>query len=142
MLSSLAPYPITLEGKTWPTSEHYFRAMQYIDDPNYVDVIRQSQNPTAISKKEGIREGWNFVKEEIMFNAIRAKFMQHPELYAELMATGDKTIRLASKRPDNISMNNTLMRVREYLKENRYPIRPPPKVYATDASGRLIIQFK
>lgn len=25
-LSNSAPYPITLKGKRWPTSEHYFQA--------------------------------------------------------------------------------------------------------------------
>jgi predicted NAD-dependent protein-ADP-ribosyltransferase YbiA (DUF1768 family) len=32
--SNFAPYPIVLDGLTWPTSEHYFQA-QKIDDEAY-----------------------------------------------------------------------------------------------------------
>jgi predicted NAD-dependent protein-ADP-ribosyltransferase YbiA (DUF1768 family) len=30
--SNFAPYPITLGGKRWPTSEHYFQAQKFKPD--------------------------------------------------------------------------------------------------------------
>jgi predicted NAD-dependent protein-ADP-ribosyltransferase YbiA (DUF1768 family) len=32
-LSNFALYPITLKGKRWPTSEHYFQAQKFVTTP-------------------------------------------------------------------------------------------------------------
>ena len=32
-LSNFALYPITLKGKRWPTSEHYFQAQKFVTAP-------------------------------------------------------------------------------------------------------------
>ena len=29
--SNFAPYPISLDGRRWPTSEHYFQAQKFLD---------------------------------------------------------------------------------------------------------------
>lgn len=146
MLSSLAPYAIYMEGKTWRTPEHYFQVMKYIKDrPDYAKLIADSPDPTKLGYDEnGVREGWNSVKTEVMFNAIRAKFSQHPDLLKDLMGTGNKDIRLAPKRDDGISMNKVIMDVRNYIRENKYPIRPPREIYneyAHNVQGLLIIKF-
>jgi ribA/ribD-fused uncharacterized protein len=39
-----------------------------------------------------MRPDWDSVRDEIMFDCITAKFTQHEELYAILLATGDRTL--------------------------------------------------
>ena len=35
------PRPLNLDGKEWPTSEHYFQAQQFADtDPAHAEAIR------------------------------------------------------------------------------------------------------
>jgi ribA/ribD-fused uncharacterized protein len=43
-------------------------------------------------RKRPLRRDWESVKDEIMFEAVRAKFTQHEELRKILLATGDAEI--------------------------------------------------
>jgi len=39
-LSNFAPYPIRVDGKRWPTSEHYFQAQKF-RDPKLREEVRR-----------------------------------------------------------------------------------------------------
>ncbi len=41
--SNFAPYPIRLDDKLWPTSEHYFQAQKFQDDAHQEEV--RNANP-------------------------------------------------------------------------------------------------
>lgn len=92
-LSNFSPYPIKLKGKIWPTSEHYFQAMKF-DDKAYQAKIRKNWSPMNAarlgrSRKVKLRRDWESVKENIMFEAVIAKFTQHDNLRELLLGTGD-----------------------------------------------------
>lgn len=94
--SNFAAYPIQLDGKTWPTSEHYFQAQKF-DDAEHREAIRNTVSPMIAarmgrSRKKKLREDWESVKVSIMTEAVRAKFSQHEELRDLLLATGDAKI--------------------------------------------------
>lgn len=94
--SNFAPYPITLDGKDWPTSEHYFQAQKF-EDVTYQERIRQTESPMAAARmgrdrKQKLRKDWDTIKDEVMTNAVRAKFTQHAGLRTALLATGDAKI--------------------------------------------------
>lgn len=94
--SNLAPYPIRLKGKTWPTSEHYFQAQKFAGAPDE-EEIRKEKSPMVAarmgrSRKRPLRKDWESVKDRIMHEAVRAKFTQHDELKEMLLATGDARI--------------------------------------------------
>jgi ribA/ribD-fused uncharacterized protein len=89
--SNFAPYPITLRGKHWPTSEHYFQAMKFAGTPRE-EEIRQAKTPKAAanlgrSRAYTIRADWEQFKEKVMYEALRAKFTQHTDLHAMLLGT-------------------------------------------------------
>ena len=94
--SNFAPYPIRLKRKTWPTVEHYFQAQKFAGTP-HEHVIRRAKSP-AIAKQLGrtrrprIRPDWEAVKDAIMYDAVKAKFTQHADLRALLLATGNATL--------------------------------------------------
>jgi ribA/ribD-fused uncharacterized protein len=46
----------------------------------------------ALGKKVIMREDWNEVRLSIMWDVLQAKFAQHPDLIAKLIATGDEEI--------------------------------------------------
>ncbi len=94
--SNFAPYPIQLDGKQWPTSEHYFQAQKFVD-PEHQEAIRKEKSPTIAARigrdrKKPLRRDWESVKDSIMRKAVRAKFTQHDDLRQILLSTGDARI--------------------------------------------------
>jgi len=49
---------ITINGKTWPTTEHYFQALKFIYNPEYQEKIRAASNPYA-AKSMGRSKNYN-----------------------------------------------------------------------------------
>ena len=47
--SNFAPYPITINGKTWPTSEHYFQAQKFVGTKRE-EEIRKVKSPMEAAK--------------------------------------------------------------------------------------------
>ena len=91
--SNFAACPITLSGKLWPTSEHYFQAQKF-EDHEYQEAIRAEKSPMIAarmgrSRSKKLRAEWESVKDAVMLDAVRAKFDQHEDLRATLLATGD-----------------------------------------------------
>jgi ribA/ribD-fused uncharacterized protein len=91
--SNFAPFPITLQGKVWPTSEHYFQAQKFAGT-EHEEAIRQVRRPMLAARmgrdrNRPLRHDWETVKDDVMREAVRAKFTQHPELLKLLLATGD-----------------------------------------------------
>lgn len=91
--SNFAPFPFLLNGRTWPTSEHYFQAQKFIGT-EYEETICAAQSPMIAarlgrSRAHPLRPDWEGVKDDIMREALQAKFNQHPKLKSLLLATGD-----------------------------------------------------
>jgi ribA/ribD-fused uncharacterized protein len=94
--SNFAPYPISLDGRRWPTAEHYFQAQKVLD-PKLREQVRRSSTPGQAAnlgrnRKTPLRRDWEAVKVDVMRKVVGAKFDQHPELAALLLATGDSSI--------------------------------------------------
>lgn len=41
--SNFSPHPIRLDGKTWPTSEHYFKAQKF-EEEQHREAIRTTKS--------------------------------------------------------------------------------------------------
>ncbi len=94
--SNFAPYPISLDGKTWPTSEHYFQAQKFEDDA-YREKIRKTKSPMQAARlgrdrKQKLRRDWESVKIGVMRKAVLAKFTQHEDLRELLLSTGESKL--------------------------------------------------
>lgn len=91
--SNFAAFPITVKGKAWPTSEHYFQAQKFADT-QHEEAVRQAPSPMIAAhmgrdRKRPLRHDWESVKDDVMRAAIRAKFTQHAALRELLLGTGD-----------------------------------------------------
>jgi ribA/ribD-fused uncharacterized protein len=107
-LSHFHPAPITLDEEEWPTVEHYYQAQKSLDG-DYRVAIRNAKTPGQAKqlaappdqirkvaryswfRKNGKqpRADWHDVKLDIMRRADWAKYTQHADLAAALLATGD-----------------------------------------------------
>lgn len=93
-LDNRYPAAFTLEGKTWPTVEHYYQASKFPTLPEFQEKIRQLPTAIAAAKlgktkdpEKLIRADWKEKREELMRNAIFAKFNQNPKLKELLIKT-------------------------------------------------------
>ncbi len=94
--SNFAPYPIQMDGKQWPTSEHYFQAQKF-EDCEHQEAIRKTKSPMIAARmgrdrKKPLRRDWEAVKITVMRKAVRAKFTQHEDIRQILLSTGDARI--------------------------------------------------
>jgi N-glycosidase YbiA len=92
--SNFADYPVTLKGREWPTSEHYFQAQKFAGTKHEERIRTEAKRPSTVAKMGKdrslpLRKDWEDVKEEIMLEALRAKFTQHEKLRDLLVSTGD-----------------------------------------------------
>ena len=85
--------PIKIDGKVWPTTEHYFQAQKFVGTP-YVELIRklssareafQKSREPSVSKWQ--RSDWGVVKDDIMLKALWEKFTQNEILRDKLLGT-------------------------------------------------------
>jgi ribA/ribD-fused uncharacterized protein len=96
--SNFAAFPIVLEGKTWPTIEHYFQAQKFVaTDPAWYGAIRKANSPGIAARmgrdrKRPLRRDWESVKDDVMRRALAAKFEQYADLAELLLSTGDELL--------------------------------------------------
>ena len=91
--SNFSAHPLELKGLVWPTSEHYFQAQKFAGT-EHEEAIRQARSPRIAarmgrSRERPLRRDWETVKDDIMREALQAKFEQHPSLRSLLIQTGD-----------------------------------------------------
>eukprot|EP00742_Colponemidia_sp_Colp-10_P002675 GILJ01002858.1.p1 GENE.GILJ01002858.1~~GILJ01002858.1.p1 ORF type:complete len:173 (+),score=17.19 GILJ01002858.1:53-520(+) len=84
---------ITLNGKTWPTTEHYFQALKF-SGTEHEELVRQASSPKEAAdmgrdRSLPLRANWEELKDMVMYAACYAKFTQHADLRQLLLDTGD-----------------------------------------------------
>lgn len=140
--SNFSPYRIHLDGKTWPTSEHYFQAQKF-HDVTYRERIRKAHSPMDAAnlgrdRRQKLRVDWESVKVDVMRKAVHAKFSQHAELITLLLATGNaKLVEHTTNdaywgdggdgRGRNM-LGQVLMQVREALRAAAPPTQVPARL--------------
>ena len=94
--SNFAAYPIKLNGKTWPTTEHYFQAQKFAGT-QMEEKIRKAPSPMKAAeigrdRRIKITKSWDGKRDNVMLDAVRAKFEQYEELKELLISTGEARI--------------------------------------------------
>jgi N-glycosidase YbiA len=90
--SNFALYPIWLDGRMWPTSEHYFQAQKFKLRERQ-EAIRLTNSPLEAARMGRdrswtLRTDWDEVKDEVMREAVWAKFAQNSGPRELLLSTG------------------------------------------------------
>jgi N-glycosidase YbiA len=131
--SNFAAYPFRIDNKVWRTSEHYFQAQKFAGT-EHEEELRLVESPMVVARmgrdrKRPLRKDWEIVKDDIMREALRAKFTQHDELKKILLETGDARL-VEHTANDNYwgdggdgrgrnMLGQLLMELREQLKEEQ-----------------------
>ena len=91
-------HPIEVDGKIWPTTEHYFQAQKFVrTEPAYAEAIRDTEKAgvaATMGRDRGhpLDPAWEEMKYYVMLLALIAKFTQHEDCKAMLLATGERRI--------------------------------------------------
>ena len=96
--TNFSPHPVSIDGKKWPTTEHFYQAMKTLD-PDLQEQVRNCPTPKlakTLAKTLPLRENWEEIKYDIMVKAVRAKVEQYTSIKELLMSTGIEDIGEAS----------------------------------------------
>ena len=94
--SNFSRHPIVLDGKEWPTSEHYFQAKKFAGTTHEKE-LRRAKSAREVAqmgrdRNRPFRKDWEKVKDSIMLEALKAKVDQHQDVREILLSTGDCTL--------------------------------------------------
>ena len=123
-------FRLFIKGKSWKTTEHFYQAMKFEGLPEEEEV-RNAKNAYWAAKLGNklspIREDWNKIKDNVMYEAVFAKFNQNEDLKELLLNTGNAMLIEHTKNDsywadgeDGSGLNKLgkiLMKVREILKD-------------------------
>jgi hypothetical protein len=94
--SNFSQHGFDLDGRWWPTVEHYFQAQKF---PGHAqaDAVHGVKSPMQAKwlgndRKAPLRPDWDQVKDDVMRQAVRAKFAAHDGIRAVLLGTGEARI--------------------------------------------------
>ena len=106
-LSNFSKHSIIVDGKMYPTTEHYYQSKKF-EDPKFQEIIRllktaREAKDVASNHKPYIENGvevkmpklrpdWEAVKYGIMKEALRYKVQQNPDVKKTLLDTGEEEI--------------------------------------------------
>lgn len=89
---------VFIDGKNWPTTEHYFQAQKFVGTP-YLEKIRKLPTPRdafQLSRDPQVsrwrRADWESVKDDVMLKALRVKFSDDLRLRTMLLNTCDRKL--------------------------------------------------
>jgi len=111
-LSNFLERIITFDNKKFRTNEHAFQWKKTLNSHEQ-SLIQNAKTPGQ-SKREGrnctLRKDWEQIKKQVMFDIVMAKFSQHQDLKAKLLATGDAILIEGNVWHDNTWGNCTCNR--------------------------------
>ncbi|MCB1736204.1 MAG: NADAR family protein [Gammaproteobacteria bacterium] len=130
-LSPSSRFGFHLDDADWPSVEHYYQGMKFID-PAIREAIRTAPDPEAAralgkQHKRALRGDWKKVRITVMTRGVYIKARSHEAVAQVLRATGDQRIVETSQydyfwgigrdgRGDN-EYGKVLMAVREKLSQ-------------------------
>lgn len=93
--SNFSAHSIFLKNIIWQTVEHYYQAQKFSGSNLEVEIHSadspmQAKEIAHLNKEKYDNDKWQEIKEEIMLEALKAKFSQHPQLKKKLIDTKKK----------------------------------------------------
>jgi ribA/ribD-fused uncharacterized protein len=96
--SNFSRHGLELDQLWWPTSEHYFQAQKFVTtDRPWFEKIQVAKTPSQAAhmgrdRSHPLRQDWEQVKDDIMYQAVLCKFATHAHIRAILLGTSNAPI--------------------------------------------------
>lgn len=124
-LSNFYEAPVTWKGLTYLNNEAAFQSAKTFSDRECFTNL-DSSSAKKLGRKVQLRNDWENVKDDVMYEICKAKFSQNAELKKKLLATGDEHLEEGNTWGDKIwgtvneigenRLGKILMKIREELK--------------------------
>jgi ribA/ribD-fused uncharacterized protein len=98
VFDNFSSFQIEYKGKIYPTSEHAFQSVQFINNnPELAEIIRNSKSAHEAQKlaeenKDQRDSNWEEIKLDVMKEILHCKVEQHPYVKKKLLQSGDRDI--------------------------------------------------
>ena len=125
-LSNFYAAPVTWEGITYQNNEAAFQSAKVTPDNRKAFAKLNASDAKKLGRQVSLREDWEVVKDNIMYEICLAKFTQNEELKEKLLATGHDMLEEGNTWGDKVwgtvngvgenRLGKILMRVREELR--------------------------
>ena len=127
-LSNFYETPVCFDGITYQNNEAAFQAQKTQDVGKRTQfAYLKPQDAKHAGRKLHLREDWETVKYDLMYQICKAKFLQHPDLAQKLLDTGNEELIEGNDWGDRIwgavdgngqnHLGKILMRIRKELSE-------------------------
>ena len=128
-LSNFFSAPVTWEGRTYLNNEAAFQSAKCIKDSMRDKYTHLDPSKAKRAGRNTIlRQDWEDIKEQVMYEVCFAKFTQNPELGKKLVETGDATLVEGNDWGDKTwgmvkgvgqnKLGKILMKIREEIKDD------------------------
>lgn len=125
-LSNFFTAKVTYNGLTYENNEAAFQAQKTLSDMERNLFTNLPPNEAKrLGRRVKLRKDWESVKDQYMYEIVKEKFSQHPELRLKLLGTGSKILVEGNNWKDTYwgvcngvgenKLGKILMRVREEL---------------------------
>jgi len=113
--SNMSDHSVEIDGVKYVSVEQYYQAMKATEfkDDEILKKILKTKTGKAVKAlgnkvKDYNEDTWKLRRDDVMKKAVRAKFVQHPELRKKLVETGEKTIGFADARDNYWSIGTSM----------------------------------
>jgi hypothetical protein len=94
--SNFSPHKLIEDGIEYKTSEHYYQSKKFLKKEDELEVIN-SATPSLCAKigrdrEKTLREDWEEIKDDIMYNALKLKFSQNFFIKNILLSTAEEEL--------------------------------------------------
>lgn len=126
-LSNFYHVDVEYEGIKYKNTEAAFQAQKVLDDDEKLLFSElYPREAKKLGRRVKLREDWNDVKDNYMYEICKTKFTQHEDLAKKLLETGDEELVEGNTWNDTYwgvcngkgknQLGKTLMRIREELR--------------------------
>ena len=151
---------VFIDGKVWPTTEHYFQAQKFVGTP-YLEKIRNLPSPRdafQLSRDPLVsrwrRGDWETIKDDVMLKTLRVKFSDSCSIHLrdKLRSTAEKQL---VEHTSNDSywgdggngtgqnkLGKLLMKVRNELQQTYGPYTIPAQQYLSTRDDSSISSYR
>lgn len=125
-LSNFYPAPVTYLGQSFKNNEAAFQSAKCPERSNEFLSLNPS-DAKRLGRHVHLRDDWEDVKDDVMYDICKSKFMQNPNLARLLIETGDATLIEGNTWGDRVwgvcdgvgenRLGRILMRIRSEIKD-------------------------
>ena len=120
--SNMSDHSVEIDGVKYISVEHYFQAMkatEFKDDETLKKILKTKTGKAVKALGNKVKDynedTWKLRRDDVMKKAVRAKFVQHPELRKRLVETGEKQIGFADARDNYWSIGTSMVQEKARL---------------------------